>query len=160
MKDQNQNDRKVAVIAIGNELMSDDGVGPCVLKRLSAESLPESVDLIDGGTGGISLLHIIKDYAKVIFIDCADFGGVPGEVKVFSPENVHSLKTVRYSLHEADLMEVIRLSKKIREAPETLVIIAIQPKRIEIGLSLSEEITAAVPQILREVISQTKKMIL
>jgi hydrogenase maturation protease len=139
MKNQTQNDKKAAVIAVGNELMSDDGVGPCVLKTLSAESLPESFDLIDGGTGGMSLLHIIKDYNQVIFIDCADFGGVPGAVKVFSPEEVHSLKTVRYSLHEADLREVIQLSKKIQKVPETMVIIAIQPKRIEIGLPLSEE---------------------
>jgi len=148
----------LAVIAIGNELMGDDGVGPVILKILSEKDIPESVDLIDGGTGGISLLHIVKNYGKVIFIDCADFGGAPGEIRVFTPLEINSVKEMRrYSLHEVDLMEVIRLSQKIGEAPEHILLIAVQPKRVNMNMRLSLEVATAIPQAVKEVISQIKK---
>jgi len=151
--------KNLAVIAVGNELMGDDGIGPAILNALSGESLPEGVDLIDGGTGGMSLLHVIKDYNRVIFIDSGDFGGVPGEIRVFTPKDVHSIKKMcRYSLHEVDLAEIIHISQKIGEAPGIMVIVAVQPRRIEINTSLSPEIIDAVPQAVKEVISQIKRI--
>jgi hydrogenase maturation protease len=149
----------LAIIGIGNEIMGDDGIGPAILRTLSRESLPEEIDLIDGGTGGMSLLHTMKDYDRVVFIDSGDFGGIPGEIKVFTPDVAHSVKKMRrYSLHEADLMEIIRLSQRVGEAPEIIIVIIIQPKKIEMNTSLSPELAAAVHRGAKEVISQMKKI--
>ncbi|MGC1121475.1 MAG: hydrogenase maturation protease [Candidatus Methanofastidiosia archaeon] len=148
----------LAVIAIGNDLMGDDGAGPAVFAALQTETLPVGIDFIDGGTGGMALLHVIKAYKAVIFIDCVDFGGVPGEVRVFAPEEVTSSKTSRYSLHELDLLEVIHLSRKIGEVPETITIVAIQPERIGPGLPLSRAVSVAIPWAVKEALSQIMKM--
>jgi len=151
--------KNLAVIAVGNELMGDDGIGPAILNALFREPLPEGVDLIDGGTGGMSLLHIMKDYNRVIFIDSGDFGGAPGEIRVFTPRDVHSIKKMRrYSLHESDLIEIIHISQKIGEAPEIITIVVVQSGKIGINTSLSSEVINAVPRAVREVISQIKRM--
>ncbi|MBU7013898.1 MAG: hydrogenase maturation protease [Theionarchaea archaeon] len=148
----------IAVIALGNELMGDDGAGPAVLKALQRESLPPGVDVIDGGTGGMALLHVIKDYAHVIFIDCVDFGGIPGEVRVFLPEEVRSLRGIEYSLHQLDLMEVITLSQRIGEAPEIMQIIAVQPEKIEPATTVSERVSAAIPLVVEEILREISKI--
>jgi len=144
--------KRIAVIAIGNELMGDDGIACAVLNALSKEKISQDVDLVDGGTGGISLIHMIRKYKKVIFIDSGDFGGNPGEIKIFTPEEAVSTKeTMRYSLHEGDLLELIHLSKEIGEAPESVKIVAIQPKKIELNTTLSPELIDAIPEIVRDI---------
>lgn len=151
--------KKTAVITIGNELMGDDGVGPAVFHELQEHSLPEDVDLIDGSTGGFSLLHSIKEYNRIIFVDSGDFGGVPGEIKVFTPEEASSRKEMqRYSLHEADLLEIISISKKLGESPELVRIIAVQPEKITMGAQLSSSVSDAVPYIVEAVIEEIERM--
>ena len=144
--------KRIAVIAIGNELMGDDGIAGAVLNALSKEKTSQNVDLVDGGTGGISLIHMIRKYKKVIFIDSGDFGGNPGEIKIFTHEEAVSTKeTMRYSLHEGDLLKLIHLSKEIGEAPESVKIVAIQPKKIELNTTLSPELINAIPEIVRDI---------
>ena len=144
--------KRIAVIAIGNELMGDDGIAGAVLNALSKEKTSQNVDLVDGGTGGISLIHMIRKYKKVIFIDSGDFGGNPGEIKIFTHEEAVSTKeTMRYSLHEGDLLELIHLSEEIGEAPESMKIVAIQPKKIELNTTLSPELIDAIPEIVRDI---------
>ncbi|MBU6998165.1 MAG: hydrogenase maturation protease [Theionarchaea archaeon] len=157
-KDELHEAAAIAVITIGNELMGDDGAGPAVFEALRKEPLPPGVDVIDGGTGGMSLLHVIKDYPHVILVDCADFGGNPGEVKVFVPEEVRSLKEIEYSLHQLDLLEVIALSQRIGEAPRTIHIVAVQPERIEPATTLTRKVSAALPLMVKEVLKQIMKM--
>ena len=144
--------KRIAVIAIGNELMGDDGIACAVLNALSKEKISQNVDLVDGGTGGISLIHMIRKYKKVIFIDSGDFGGNPGEIKIFTPKEAVSTKeTMRYSLHEGDLLDLIHLSEEIGEAPESMKIVAIQPKKIEFNAPLSPELINTIPEIVRDI---------
>jgi hydrogenase maturation protease len=150
--------KKTAVIAIGNELMGDDGVGPAVLCALEGH-VPEGVECIDGGIGGFSLLHSIKEYDRVIFIDSGDFGGVPGEIKVFAPEEALSKKEMqRYSLHEADLLEILNISKKLGEAPEIIRVVTVQPKTITMGAPLSLSVRDAIPYVVKRIIEEIEKM--
>ena len=47
----------VAVVGLGNLILSDDGVGVHVVRRLTeAYDFPDDVVLIDGGTSAIDLL--------------------------------------------------------------------------------------------------------
>ena len=86
---------RLAVIGVGNPLVADEGVGIAVIEELGKRDLPDSVELVDAGSAGMSLLHIIKDYDAVIIIDAADFGGEPGEVRTFTPDEVRSVKAMR-----------------------------------------------------------------
>jgi len=71
----------MAVIGIGNPLMRDDGAGLSVIDLLSRE--PKNVAIVDAGTGGMMLLHILPDLDVAVIVDAVDFGGKPGEIRTF-----------------------------------------------------------------------------
>jgi len=140
----------LAIIGIGNPTMGDDGIGPRLISELEGASL--GVDLIDMGTGGMQLVHVLAGYGSVIIIDSADMGLSPGESRVFSPEEVVSLKETRaYSLHDWDLMRSIEISTELGEAPERILIVAVQPGSLHMGEGLSPEVEAGIPGYIEEI---------
>ena len=57
----------IAIVGIGNILLSDDGVGVYAVNELKRSyDLPDNVDLIDGGTMGLDLLPFIEGKDRVI----------------------------------------------------------------------------------------------
>lgn len=141
------NDRRVsriAIIGIGNPMMADDGIGPRLISEL--EGSGPGVDLIDMGTGGMQLVHVLAGYDSVIIIDSADMGLSPGESRIFSPGEVVSLKETRaYSLHDWDLMRSIEISGELGEAPERILILAVQPGSLDMSEGLSPEVERGIP---------------
>jgi len=130
---------KTAIIGIGNPMMADDGIGPRLVAELEG-SCP-GIDLIDLGTGGMQLVHVLARYDSVVIIDSADMGLERGECCVFSPEEVVSLKKTRtYSLHDWDLMRSIEISRNLGEAPDRILICAVQPASVEMREELSAEL--------------------
>jgi hydrogenase maturation protease len=120
-----------AIIGIGNPLMGDDGAGLAVLARLARMPLPEGIALLDGGTAGVGLLHILAGLDAAVLVDAMDFGGVPGEIRTFAPSEVRSLSLrPRLSLHEADVLQVIALAARLGQCPSMIALCAIQPERI------------------------------
>ena len=123
---------KVGVIGVGNSLMADDGIGLLVLDRLKERyGGRDDIEFIPLATGGMDLLHVLPGLDIAVIIDAGDFGGKPGEYQIFSPEEVVSIKPIRgYSLHELDIMRVLKLSKEMGEAPEKIYVMAIQPEKV------------------------------
>ena len=67
------------VLGLGNMLMADDGVGLAALARLRDEwCLPHHVELVDGGTWGMNLLHIVEGADRLLIFDAISQGGAPG----------------------------------------------------------------------------------
>ena len=148
--------RPVVVLGLGNPLMGDEGIGVHLIERLAAsgEQYP-SVDFIDAGTGGLSVLHHLDGRRKAVIIDCAFMDEPPGTIKRFTPEEVRSRKVLAHqSLHEADLMRIIAMARQLGQAPEQIVVFGIQPERIQPGEELSrtleERTDEYVSLILRE----------
>jgi hydrogenase maturation protease len=136
--------RGTVVVGLGNPLMADDGIGPYLLEKLSVifRGHPD-IDLVNGGTGGMSLLHIIANRAKVILIDCASMGTPPGTIRHFTPDDVASAKSLsHFTLHETDILNVLEISRQLGEYPHEVIIFGIEPVRIEMGQTLSHELLA------------------
>jgi hydrogenase maturation protease len=131
--------KPVVVLGLGNPLMGDEGIGVYLVERLtrSAAEYP-SVDFVDAGTGGLSVLHYLDGRRKAILIDCAFMDEEPGTIRRFTPQEVRSTKVLAHqSLHEADLMRIIEIGRQLDQAPEEIVIFGIQPERVEFGQGLS-----------------------
>lgn len=149
---------KIAIIGVGNPLMGDDGVGIAVLDLLRRMELPDSVKIFELGTGGMRLLHLLPGFEAAIIIDAADFGAKPGKIRLFKPEDVHSLKRPGCSLHEWDLFTTLKLSKKLGECPENINIVAIQPEDISSRTGLSHTITQKLPKLAQVVTALAHKL--
>jgi hydrogenase maturation protease len=135
--------KDVVVIGLGNPLLSDEGIGVHLIRKLSEhqDEFP-SVEFIDAGTGGLNILHLIANRKRAVIIDCAKMGKKPGTIKQFKPADVQTTKKMtHFSLHEADILRIIDLSRQLGECPEQILIFGIEPESLELGQSLSETLT-------------------
>lgn len=146
------NDRNLAspvtVIAIGNPLLSDDGVGIHVLEQLGSERYaPINARLLDGGTFGPELLAQICSCRKLLFLDAIDVGAAPGSlvrIELDGSPVAHSPKT---SMHDLGIYELLDDLRLLGEAPDEVVMLGVQPAKIQLGTDLSCEVDAAIPAL-------------
>ena len=145
--------KATVVLGLGNPLMADEGIGVHLIERLArcAERYPD-VDLIDAGTGGMSLLHLIEGRAKAIFLDCAFMGLEPGSLRRFTPEEVRTTKVLAHqSLHEADLLRILSLAEQLGQCPEEIIIFGIEPEVVEPRQGLSAALLDKTEDYLAEI---------
>ena len=133
---------RILVAGVGNVLRTDDGFGPAVAARLG--ELPEGVDVIETGIGGIALLQeILTGYDGLVVIDSVDRGASPGTVFVIEPEIDEPAHVP--DIHLANPRRVLMMAKAMGALPERVVIIGCQPAEIdELGEQLTEDVERAV----------------
>jgi hydrogenase maturation protease len=140
--------KNTAVIGLGNPLMSDEGIGGFLIERLAQRgNLPSNVDLIDAGTSGMKILHLIENRNRVIFLDCAYMQCPAGSIKRFTCDDVESVKHLAHqSLHEGDLMHLLAMARQLGFCPEEIIFFGIEPASIELGQQLSAELLCNIDQ--------------
>jgi hydrogenase maturation protease len=148
-----------AIVALGNPLMGDDGAGPAALERLRGMALPPGVALLDAGTAGLGLLHILADEDSVVLVDAVDFGGAPGEIRTFSPSEACSRRPVPLSLHEGDALQVVALAERLGQCPRHVAFCAIQPAQIAPVQALTPAVAAGLPALAEEVMRTLRTML-
>ncbi|MBN1816122.1 MAG: HyaD/HybD family hydrogenase maturation endopeptidase [Sedimentisphaerales bacterium] len=147
------------VLGLGNPLMGDEGVGVRIVQELQStwgNDFPQ-VDFLDAGTGGMGILHWIAGRRKAVFIDCALMGEQPGSIRRFTPDQVRTQKVLAHqSLHEADILNIIDVSRHLGECPDQVVFFGIEPESIAERIGLSPPLENQLPQYLNEVISELR----
>ena len=151
--------KKFIVLGIGNELLSDEGVGVHIAKELQKMDIPPEIEIFEGGTEGFGLLNIITEADRLLVIDALKGGSAPGTIYKFdvkdAPKSPDIFKT---SVHQISILEVLNLSSLIGKTPETTVI-GVEPKSIATGMELSPEIRAKMPRIIELVMEEIKKQV-
>jgi len=137
-----------AVIGLGNPLLTDDGVGLVLLEHLRRERWLD-VEMVDGGTWGLSLLPVLADCDRVLVLDAVRSGSEPGTVVQGSGGDVPRLYRFPLSPHQIDLSEVMAAAEITGGLPETIWVIGVEPASTEGPcLDLSEPVAQAVPLAL------------
>ncbi|MBN2316903.1 MAG: hydrogenase maturation protease [Sedimentisphaerales bacterium] len=144
------------IICLGNPLMRDEGIGVRLATELSQRLADNpNTEVVDLGTGGLTIMHAILSREKVVFVDCALMGEASGVMRRFTPEEVVSKKIkTRYSVHEGDLLEVLKLSTDMGECPDDIVIFGIEPKEIASGEGLSDELQSNIQHYLETILNE------
>jgi len=137
--------RATLVLALGNPLMGDDGLGAAVLARLrEAWEWASDVELVDGETWGLRLLPLVEDAGRLLLIDAIDVGAAPGTmVSLEGPELPRVLRG-KTSSHEVDLGDVLALAELRGAMPPTLRALGAQPACVAFGAPLSEALAGIV----------------
>jgi len=154
-------EKRDAIVVLGNPFMGDEGVGPALLEILRQEpNLPASLDLIDTGGNILNALHSLSGRRKVLFIDCALMGLQPGDSLRFLPAEVETQKQMpRLSLHEGDLLQMLETAKLLGQSAEQVVILGIEPDRVEPGEGLSPTLSSRLGFYLQQILSEFKNPI-
>jgi len=146
--------KKILVLGVGNELLSDEGIGVHTVKELSKRELPPEIEIMEGGTDGFGLIHIITETDRLIVIDSVKGGSEPGTLYKFdikdAPKTPDLFKT---SVHQIGILEVINLSSLIGKTPETTVI-GVEPKTISTSMELTKEVKAKIPRVIELVLKE------
>lgn len=139
----------VLVLAVGNQLMRDEGVGPRVAEELWAHyELPEAAEVMDASTLGLGMLHVLRDREYVLIVDAIDGTGHPaGTVVRTTPANF-APNQILHSLHDVRLVDVLQAAELMGVSPETecvgVQIEDISPPDFSVGLTAAVE--SAVPR--------------
>lgn len=151
-------DSQLKVIAVGNDLYGDDGVGNAVLNALKQIPEMKDVELIDGATDALGLIDHFSGANHVIIVDAAQMGEEPGTVKVFSKEEVKlKIKMDHLSVHGISLAETFDIAQVVDSLPEKITIIGIEPKNIGISQKLSDVVMQSIPEVVSNIINLTHK---
>ena len=139
---------RILVMGVGNALMQDDGVGTAVTDRLAgAPDSNTDLEIIDGGTIGLSLLPQIEDADGVIVVDAAELGAEPGAIQLFIDDAIdRQLSGKRRTVHEVALMDLFSAAAIRGRMPPRRALVAVQPACTEWGLDLTARVAAAVPE--------------
>jgi hydrogenase maturation protease len=128
--------------------MGDDGFGLAVLARLGERwQLPEDVELVDGGTWGMSLLPTIEDSDHVLFLDAINTGSAPGTIAVIEREQLPRYFMLKLSPHQIDIREVLAACELRGTLPDVTEAYGAQPEVIDMSTELSPALAARVDEV-------------
>ena len=145
---------KTMILGVGNLLLRDEGVGVHVAINLQEYSLPDNIEVIEGGTDGFKLFHLIMEADRLIVVDCVKGGDEPASIYRFEIDDFdHFPDLYKTSVHQVSITEVIKLTGTMRTPPRT-TIIGIEPDEISMSMELSPGIQAKLPKVL-EIVLET-----
>jgi hydrogenase maturation protease len=142
---------KPLILGVGNLLLSDDGVGVHIIKRLHKEEI--NADLLDVGMGGFDILERILGYKKVIIIDSIITGAEPGTIYRFTPEDLTNFPALSHT-HSIDLPTSLKLGQQLMadEMPDDIVIYAIEAEDITtFNEDCTPKVKAAIPKVIKQI---------
>ncbi|WP_455624234.1 HyaD/HybD family hydrogenase maturation endopeptidase [Parabacteroides sp.] len=139
--------KETLILGVGNLLLKDEGIGIHVIKALEKENLPAHVHLMDGGTGGLHLLSWLQGYNRLIMIDATLDSNPPGTVRLIQPRYATDFPPLM-SAHEIGLKDMIDAMILTDDLPETHLIVISAANINEVGMELTPEVKAAIPEVI------------
>lgn len=148
----------IAILGIGNILLSDDGIGVHVIRRLQHQyKFPESVRLIDGGTMGLDLLPFLEGIEKLLIIDAVDLKKEHGTIEIITGDKIPSILSSKLSVHQVGLTDLLFAIRMIGTELKEICLIGIQPKSLKTGTELTEEIRRGLKPLMENVLQRLKQ---
>jgi hydrogenase maturation protease len=143
-------ENSVLIMGVGNYLMGDEGVGVHAVQKLLNTTLPDYVDVVDGGTGGFHLLEYFSKYPKVILIDAELNDNESGSVRLIKPKFASDFPKA-LSTHDIGLRDMVSSLQLLGEIPEIyLFAVGIQFLQMQ-GVELTDELEATMPGLIKQV---------
>ena len=145
---------KILVLGVGNTILSDEGLGVHLTRRLQDCRFPPNVEIQDGGTLGLELLDYMDEVAKLIIVDCVKAGEEPGTIYRFEPDKVDVIpKRYKISFHDLGIYDFLRIATVMETLPPT-VIYGMEPQKIDWGEELTPPVEAKMQKLKELVIEE------
>jgi len=137
------------VLGLGNTLNRDEGLGVHALAALRPGLDPHNtVELLDGGTLGLSLLPLVEECSHLLVLDAVNAGQPPGAVVELSRDEIPLYRGIKLSQHQITFQEVLGLASFRGRLPANLHLVGIEPADLRIGYGLSPIVEEAIPVLV------------
>ena len=144
--------KKQLVLGVGNLLLTDEGIGIHAVQRLyEAQTLPESVEIVDGGTAGLALLYYLEGVDQLVIIDAVETGGKPGTIVRLAGDRIPVYMSLKVSPHEITLPDFLAAAKLRDLYPKEVVVWGMQPDCLDVGVELSPAVEMQLDILLQHV---------
>lgn len=143
---------KTLVLGIGNPILSDDGVGILIARRLKEAS--PGLEVVETSEAGLSLLEYADGYDKLIVIDSIKTkGGKPGTVYKLGLADIKKHTDIP-SFHGVNIATAFELGKGLGyRLPGDVCLYAVE---IKDNLTFAEECTPEVRQKVPQAVKQIR----
>lgn len=149
---------KILILGIGNLLMGDEGVGVHTIRELEKISLPENIDLLDGGTGGFHLLEYFQTYKRLIMIDATMDGEKAGTIKLIKPKFASDFPKA-LSAHDIGLKDLVESATILGSMPDVYLFTVTISEIKSMTMELSEDVANAIPEVIEKIKSLINTLI-
>jgi hydrogenase maturation protease len=148
---------KTLVLGLGNVIMGDEGVGVHVARAVESHTLPQGVEVLDGGTGGFILLGPLQSADRIILIDAAADGNPIGTVTRTTPRFARDYPPTltAHDIGVKDLLDVFYMQGGNHEV--ILFAITIDPRQ-PVSMDLSEGTLQAAKEAERMVLAELAEL--
>ena len=140
------------ILGVGNTLLSDDGAGVHVAKRLQDAGVAGGVRVLDAGTLGFALLPEVQDCSALIVVDAAREGLAPGSVTVREGAAMDAFVCRRgRSVHDVGIADLLAMARLSGQLPARRALVGIEPAAVEWGTVCTPAVAEALPVAMARV---------
>ena len=138
---------KLIVLGVGNELKSDDGVGPFIIKKLQFENIEnENIIFIDGKTVPENFTGKIRKEkpSHLIIVDACIMNSNPGDMQIV---NRHDFVSIGISTHSMSLSFFVRYLEK--DTDFKIMFVGIEPESMDWGENPTPKVEKAADEFIK-----------
>ncbi len=152
---------KILIAGVGNELRQDDAFGVLLAQKLQEEAFfPSSVRVMEIGSAGIHLVQQLFDgYDVLILLDIVKWGGSAGTIhfKEVDVKDIAQLPPDEKNEFLADMhyinpLKALMMAKAIHVLPKQVLFLGCESEEHEeIGIGVSAAVEAALPVAFKKI---------
>ncbi len=149
---------RILVLGLGNTLLSDEGLGVAAVQRLSeTHRFGPEVELLDGGTLGLDLLHRLEGVRDLIIVDAVQTGDPPGTLVRLEGDAIPKALARKMSMHQVGLQELLAVSQLRGTMPPHVVLWGMAPAALGWGVELTPAVAAQLDALVTAVASEVNQ---
>lgn len=145
------------ILGIGNYLMGDEGVGVQTAIALQKMPIADTIDVVDGGTGGFHLLEFFEVHDKVILIDATLDNNEPGTIRLIQPRFAQDFPRAM-STHDIGLRDMVNALQLMDKMPEIYLFVVSIESIQQQGIELTPAIQKAIPILVEKVVELANQL--
>ena len=134
---------KIAILGIGNDLRTDDGLGLFIIDNLKIDDPRIMIENVGSVPEGFAKNLASFGAERIIMIDAADMLKPPGHIELITKDRIGGVAISTHRMPLSFLMMYLE-----QETGGKSLLIGIQPKDIQFGEGLTPEIQKVVDETI------------
>ena len=143
LKDFIKGAKKIAILGIGNDLRTDDGLGPFIVNSIKIDNPNIMVENVGSVPEGFARPLSEFGAERVIMIDAADMRKPPGHIELVTKDRIGGINISTHSMPLSFLMMYLE-----QETGGQTILLGVQPKSIQFGEGLNPEIQEVAEKLI------------
>jgi hydrogenase maturation protease len=149
-----------AVIGIGNILFNDEGLGIYATEFLKQNyDFSPTIELIDGGTLGMNMIHYYQSYDRVLLLDTisVENDAHAGAIYNVDAQVLQGLGSSRKTAHEVEVLQTLELGALAGNMADIKIIAMVPEEMDSVIMALTATVQQAMPLFIQTILAELQK---